>query len=77
MHRPIVLDVRQEDYRYYFNKRIYAYRRPDGFLVQSCQFYGQQGICPKACLSAKMIVINGFCKESKTILSGSMLCLLC
>jgi hypothetical protein len=40
MHRPIILDVRQEDYRFYFNKRIYAYRRPDGFLVKVTNFTG-------------------------------------
>ena len=42
MHRPIVLDVRQEDFRYYFNKRIYAYRRPDGFLVKVTNFTGRK-----------------------------------
>ncbi|MBN2059551.1 MAG: hypothetical protein JW882_03955, partial [Deltaproteobacteria bacterium] len=40
MHRPIVLDVRQDDYRLYFNKRIYAFRRPDGFLVRVTSFTG-------------------------------------
>ncbi len=42
MHRPIVLDVRQEDYRFYFNKRIYAFRRPDGFLVRVTDFSGSR-----------------------------------
>jgi len=42
MHRPIVLEVRQEDYRFYFNKRIYAYRRPDGFLVKVTNFTGSK-----------------------------------
>ncbi len=42
MHRPIVLDVRQEDYRLYFNKRIYAYRRPEGFLVKVTNFWGSK-----------------------------------
>jgi len=42
MHRPIVLEVRQEDYRYYFDKRIYAYRRPDGFLVKVTNFTGSK-----------------------------------
>ncbi|MBW2368967.1 MAG: hypothetical protein JRH15_13890, partial [Deltaproteobacteria bacterium] len=42
MHRPIVLDVRQEDYRFYFNKRIYAFRRPDGFLVRVTDFWGNK-----------------------------------
>ena len=40
MHRPIVLEVRQEDYRFYFDKRIYAFRRPDGFLVRVTNFTG-------------------------------------
>ncbi|OPX41803.1 MAG: hypothetical protein B1H13_00055 [Desulfobacteraceae bacterium 4484_190.3] len=42
MHRPIVLEVRQEDYRFYFNKRIYAYRRPDGFLIKVTNFTGSK-----------------------------------
>ena len=42
MHRPVVLEVRQEDYRFYFNKRIYAYRRPDGFLVKVTNFTGSK-----------------------------------
>jgi hypothetical protein len=40
MHRPIVMEVRQEDYRLYFNKRIYAHRQPDGFLVKVTDFSG-------------------------------------
>ncbi len=40
MHRPIVMDVRQEDYRLYFNKRIYAHRRSDGFMVTVTNFTG-------------------------------------
>lgn len=40
MTRPIQLDVRQEDYRFYFDKRIYAFRRPDGFLVRVTDFSG-------------------------------------
>ena len=42
MHRPIVLDVRQEDYRLYFNKRIYAFRQPEGFLVRVTDFLGKK-----------------------------------
>ena len=42
MQRPIVLEVRQEDYRLYFNKRIYAFRRPDGFLVRVTSFTGSK-----------------------------------
>ena len=44
MHRPIVLDVRQEDYRFYFDKRIYAFRRPDGFFRSCHQFLREQGV---------------------------------
>lgn len=47
MHRPIVLDVRQEDFRFYFNKRIYAFRRPDGFLVRVTNFSGTSLIAEK------------------------------
>ncbi|MFZ5813339.1 MAG: hypothetical protein ACOY4F_14975 [Thermodesulfobacteriota bacterium] len=41
MTRPILLDVRQEDYRLYFDKRIYAFRRPDGFLVRVTDLGGR------------------------------------
>ena len=47
MHRPIVLDVRQEDFRFYFDKRIYAFRRPDGFLVRVTNFSGSEVIAEK------------------------------
>ena len=47
MHRPIVLDVRQEDYRFYFDKRIYAFRRPDGFLVRVTNFTGSKVLAEK------------------------------
>jgi len=40
LQRPITLEVRQEDYRFYLNKRIYAFRRPDGFLVRVTDFTG-------------------------------------
>lgn len=42
MTRPIALELRQEDYRLYFDKRIYAFRRPDGFLVRVTNFWGDQ-----------------------------------
>lgn len=38
--RPWVLDVRQEDYRLYKGKRIYAFRRGEGFLVRVTDFSG-------------------------------------
>jgi hypothetical protein len=42
MTRPVILGVRQEDYRLYFDKRIYAFRRPDGFLVRVTNLTGSQ-----------------------------------
>ncbi|MBG0776129.1 MAG: hypothetical protein H0S85_06800 [Desulfovibrionaceae bacterium] len=47
MTRPVILDIRQEDYRYYFNKRIYAFRRPDGFLVRVTDFFGDVVLAEK------------------------------
>jgi len=47
MTRPVVLDVRQEDYRYYFNKRIYAFRRGNGFLVRVTNFFGDTVLAEK------------------------------
>ncbi len=57
MHRPIVLDVRQEDYRFYFNKRIYAYRRPDGFLIKVTNFTGSKVYAEKL---VKPITAQGY-----------------
>lgn len=42
MTRPVILDLRQEDYRLYFDKRIYAFRRPDGFLVRVTDLAGDK-----------------------------------
>ena len=42
LSRPWVLDVRQEDFRWYGTKRIYAFRRPDGFLVRVTDFSGDK-----------------------------------
>jgi len=47
MHRPIVMEVRQEDYRLYFNKRIYAHRRPDGFQVKVTNLSGRKVFAEK------------------------------
>ncbi|WP_300673018.1 hypothetical protein [Desulfoluna sp.] len=47
MHRPVCLDVRQEDYRFYFNKRVYAFRRPEGFLVRVTDFSGETVLAEK------------------------------
>ncbi len=42
MTRPLALEVRQEDYRFYFDKRIYAFRRPEGILVRVTNFSGDK-----------------------------------
>lgn len=47
MQRPIILEVRQEDYRLYFDKRIYASRQPDGFLVTVTNFTGSEVLAEK------------------------------
>jgi len=40
LSRPWVLEIRQEDYRWYGSKRIYAFRRPEGFLVRVTDWTG-------------------------------------
>ena len=45
--RPTVLDLRQEDYRFYGTKRIYAFRRSDGFLVRVTDFGGGKVLAEK------------------------------
>ncbi|MDD3311772.1 hypothetical protein [Pseudodesulfovibrio sp.] len=47
LQRPVILEVRQEDYRFYLNKRIYAFRRPDGFLIRVTNFTGGQVLAEK------------------------------
>ncbi|WP_243545713.1 hypothetical protein [Pseudodesulfovibrio tunisiensis] len=47
LQRPIILEVRQEDYRVYMNKRIYAFRRPDGFLVRVTNLTGSEVLAEK------------------------------
>lgn len=47
MQRPVVLEVRQEDFRYYMNKRIYASRRPEGFLIRVTNFTGSEILAQK------------------------------
>ncbi|MDD4648558.1 MAG: hypothetical protein PHO79_00825 [Desulfoplanes sp.] len=47
MERPVTLEVRQEDYRLYMNKRIYAYRQPDGFLVKVTNLTGSKILAEK------------------------------
>lgn len=40
MSRPWVMDLRPEDFRIYKGKRIYAFRRPQGFLLRVTDFSG-------------------------------------
>ena len=47
LQRPFVLEIRQEDYRIYMNKRIYAFRRPDGFLVRITSLTGKKILAEK------------------------------
>ena len=47
MQRPIILEVRQEDYRFYGDKRIYAYRQSDGFVVKVTNFTGSEVLAEK------------------------------
>lgn len=62
MTRPIVLEVSQEDYRLYFTKRIYAFRRPDGFLVRVTNFSGSRILAEKL---VKPVTAQGY----KTLMS--------
>jgi hypothetical protein len=57
MTRPIVLEVRQEDYRLYGSKRIYAFRRPDGLLVRVTNLTGGHVYAEKL---IKPITAQGF-----------------
>lgn len=45
--RPWTLEVRQEDYRLYKNKRIYAFRRPNGFLIRVTNLSGSEVLAEK------------------------------
>lgn len=47
LERPVTLEVRQEDYRLYMDKRIYAYRRPNGFLVKVTNLTGSKILAEK------------------------------
>jgi hypothetical protein len=42
MNRPYTLSVRQESYRWYYNKRIYAFRKNDGILVEVRDWTGRK-----------------------------------
>lgn len=41
LHRPWIRDLRQEDFRWYGTKRIYAFRRAEGFLVRVTNWSGR------------------------------------
>ena len=45
--RPWTLELRQEDYRLYKDKRIYAFRRPNGFLVRVTNLTGSEVLAEK------------------------------
>lgn len=47
MSRPWVMDLRQEDYRLYKNKRIYAFRQPEGFLIRVTNISGGKILAEK------------------------------
>jgi hypothetical protein len=47
MNRPYTLAVRQESYRWYFNKRIYAFRKNDGILVEVRDWTGKKVLASK------------------------------
>lgn len=57
MTRPILLDVIQEDFRYYMDKRIYAYRQTDGFKVKVTNFTGSEVLAEKL---VKPITAQGY-----------------
>lgn len=42
MDRPYTLKIRQDSYRWYFNKRIYAFRKADGVLVEVRNWTGEK-----------------------------------
>ncbi len=47
LDRPYVVGVRQESYRWYWNKRIYAYRKENGILVEVRNWTGKKVIASK------------------------------
>lgn len=47
MSRPWIMDLRQEDYRLYKGKRIYAFRMPAGFLIRVTNFTGSTVLAEK------------------------------
>jgi hypothetical protein len=49
---PYVVEVRQESYRWYWNKRIYAYRKQNGILVEVRNWTGQKVLASKLLVPA-------------------------
>ncbi len=47
LDRPYVVGVRQESYRWYWNRRIYAFRKENGILVEVRNWTGKQVLASK------------------------------
>lgn len=47
LDRPYVVHVRQESYRWYWNKRIYAFRKENGILVEVRNWSGKKVLASK------------------------------
>jgi hypothetical protein len=47
LDRPYVVGVRQESYRWHWNKRIYAFRKENGILVEVRNWSGKQVLASK------------------------------
>jgi hypothetical protein len=47
LDRPYVVQVRQESYRWHWNKRIYAYRKENGILVEVRNWTGKKVLASK------------------------------
>jgi hypothetical protein len=47
LDRPYVVEIRQESYRWYWNKRIYAFRKENGILVEVRNWTGKKVLASK------------------------------
>ncbi len=52
LDRPYVVQVRQESYRWYWNKRIYAFRKENGILVEVRNWTGKKVLASKLLVPA-------------------------
>jgi hypothetical protein len=52
LERPYVVEVRQESYRWYWNKRIYAFRKENGILVEVRDWTGKKVLASKLLVPA-------------------------